>query len=320
MTTRRFYDAIRPLFGGAMGQGQVDGVNLLVAACKDARLNRQSAAYVLATAFHETGATMAPIEENLNYSATGLRATWPRVFHPHGNDGIAEKYARKPEAIANAAYKNRMGNGDEASGDGWRYRGRGFVQITGRDNYRRLGALIGVDLEAEPDLALDPDNAAKIIVIGMQRGLFTGVSLDDVSEPETSEPDFENDRGIVNGKDRAKKIARYAQVFYEGLKDVDLLEKSRTIRAARRQGLGSDIGTIATVGSATAAAASQVLTNETDSLIAMAQKAMTLSNVLQWQNIGWLLAALCVGILIFQRAQALRIEAARREDNDALGV
>ena len=98
MTTRRFYDAIRPLFGGAMGQGQVDGVNLLVAACKDARLNRQSAAYVLATAFHETGATMAPIEENLNYSATGLRATWPRVFHPHGNDGIAEKYARKPEA------------------------------------------------------------------------------------------------------------------------------------------------------------------------------------------------------------------------------
>jgi putative chitinase len=70
--------------------------------------------------------------------------------------------ARGPQAIANRVYANRLGNGDEASGDGWRYRGSGYKQLTGRSNYREIGAIVGLDLEAQPELARDPANAARI--------------------------------------------------------------------------------------------------------------------------------------------------------------
>ncbi|MAF58526.1 MAG: hypothetical protein CMK03_11525 [Ponticaulis sp.] len=88
-------------------------------------------------------------EENLNYSAVALRATWPGRFP---TDAFAEEYARQPEKIANFVYANRMENGDEASGDGWRYRGRGIIQLTGRQNYRIFGDLLGLQLEDDPDI------------------------------------------------------------------------------------------------------------------------------------------------------------------------
>lgn len=84
--------------------------------------------------------------ENLNYSASALRRTWPSRF----TEEEAKKYHRKPQAIANKVYAGRLGNTEP--GDGWRYRGRGFFQLTGRDNYRRFGDIAGVDLEAKPEL------------------------------------------------------------------------------------------------------------------------------------------------------------------------
>lgn len=95
--------------------------------------------------------------ENLNYSAQGLADTWPTRYAVDANaktklpNALAKRLERRPEAIANLTYANRMGNGPEASGDGCRYRGRGPIQNTGRDAYGRLGAALGYDFVADPD-------------------------------------------------------------------------------------------------------------------------------------------------------------------------
>ena len=88
--------------------------------------------------------------ENLNYSAKALNTVFPKYFVLAGRS--AEKYARNPEKIANVVYANRMGNGDIASGDGWRYRGRGPIQLTGRGNYADFSNAFGVDVVKNPEL------------------------------------------------------------------------------------------------------------------------------------------------------------------------
>jgi putative chitinase len=96
------------------------------------------------------------VEESLNYSAAGLMGEWPGHFDLQ----TAAAYAHQPQKIANRAYASRMGNGDEASGDGWKYRGRCLLQITGKDGYKACGEALGLDLVTNPDLLLQPDNAA----------------------------------------------------------------------------------------------------------------------------------------------------------------
>lgn len=105
-------------------------------------------AHFLAQCAHESGDFKLTIE-NLNYGAKGLRATFPKYFP---TDELAASYERKPEKIANRVYGGRMGNGDEASGDGYRYRGRGYIQLTGKDNYKAFTAAIGADCISNPDL------------------------------------------------------------------------------------------------------------------------------------------------------------------------
>ena len=102
---------------------------------------RRLAAFLAQTAHESAGFTA--VRENLNYSAQGLMKTWPSRF----NATIAATYARQPEKIANKVYANRMGNGDEASGDGWRYRGRGLIQTTGKANYTKLAQYIKKTLQ-----------------------------------------------------------------------------------------------------------------------------------------------------------------------------
>jgi len=96
---------------------------------------------------HESG-NFKYTRENLNYSAQGLLKTFPKYF----SKDTAEIAARKPEMIANFVYSLRMGNGNKESGDGWKFRGRGYIQLTGKDSYRQFGEYIGVDLLANPDL------------------------------------------------------------------------------------------------------------------------------------------------------------------------
>jgi putative chitinase len=106
---------------------------------------------------HESG-NFRFVVENLNYSADALRRVFGKYFT---TDELANQYARQPERIANRVYASRMGNGNEASGDGWKYRGRGLIQLTGKDNYAAFSmqadnnALVEPELVAEPELAVD---------------------------------------------------------------------------------------------------------------------------------------------------------------------
>jgi len=108
--------------------------------------NRQAA--FIGQCGHESN-NFRTLEENLNYSANALMRVWPSRFPDHD---VAEKYANKPEKIANKVYAGRMGNTED--GDGWKYRGRGIIQLTGKDSYIRCGDALGIDLVSFPDLLL----------------------------------------------------------------------------------------------------------------------------------------------------------------------
>jgi putative chitinase len=105
-------------------------------------------AHFLAQCGHESGGFKA-VTENLNYGAKGLRGVFGKYFP---TDALALQYERKPEKIANRVYSSRMGNGNEASGEGWKFRGRGFIQLTGKDNYKAFDATVEDDILANPDL------------------------------------------------------------------------------------------------------------------------------------------------------------------------
>ena len=105
-------------------------------------------AHFLSQCGHES-AGFKVVNENLNYSAKGLLGIFKKYFP---TAALAESYQRKPEKIANRVYASRMGNGDEASGEGFKFRGRGFIQLTGKQNYTAFGKAIGVDIAANPDL------------------------------------------------------------------------------------------------------------------------------------------------------------------------
>jgi len=113
-------------------------------------------AHFLAQTAHESGGFRV-IEENLNYSADGLRGIFGKYF----KDRDPDEYARQPEKIANVVYASRMGNGDTDSGDGYKFRGRGLIQLTGRSNYTSMAGDLGVDLEEVVDFLGTPEGAVE---------------------------------------------------------------------------------------------------------------------------------------------------------------
>ena len=143
--------------------------------CAEFEINtpERIASFLAQTAHESAGYTM--LEENLNYSDVTMAAVWPNRFAVKNPDGkykldekgkkipnaFAKQLHRKPELIANVVYSNRIGNGTIESGEGWLYRGRGLKQLTGKDNVTRCGAALGVDFVSNPDLLLEPNNAAR---------------------------------------------------------------------------------------------------------------------------------------------------------------
>lgn len=185
------------LFGGKLNQGQVEGINAILAAWDrhgDGNLHRL--AYVLATPIRETDSTMQPITE-------------------YGQRSYFNKYE------PGTAIGKRLGN--THPGDGYRYRGRGQVMITGRRNYRVAGDKLGIDLEGNPELALDLATSARILVVGTMEGWFTGKGLtdyiDDVDETDDEDlKEFVQARRTVNGTDKAVLIGGHAIEFEKALK------------------------------------------------------------------------------------------------------
>jgi putative chitinase len=135
---------------GAFGPGT------LKAAAAHYKLNKVRAAHFFAQCAHESGNWKAT-SENLNYGAKGLRGIFGKYFP---TDALAKAYERQPAKIANKVYGNRMGNGPESSGDGWKFRGRGFLQLTGHDNYKALSQYIN-----RPDVMENPDLVAGELAI-----------------------------------------------------------------------------------------------------------------------------------------------------------
>jgi putative chitinase len=144
------------------------------------------------------------LEENLHYSASALMRVWPSRF-PDIN--TAEKYANNPEKIANKVYAGRMGNTEE--GDGWKYHGRGLIQLTGRENYANCGSNLGVDLVGDPNRLLDPAYAVLSAAwFWNKKGLNT---LADSQDYETMTKRING--GILGLEDRKIKINKVLSIL-----------------------------------------------------------------------------------------------------------
>lgn len=133
-------------------------------------------AHFLAQCAYESG-YFARLDENLDYGAARIAQVWPRLA------ARTEALAHNPEALGNAAYAGLNGNGNEASGDGFRFRGRGLLQLTGRFNYSWIGGRAGIDLIADPHIAAMPDGAVKCaIAFWLARGINQVADADDIAK------------------------------------------------------------------------------------------------------------------------------------------
>lgn len=182
----KFFVGVTSLFP-KLSVKQKEGTEVLLKATLHLPLAQR--AYLLATAYHETATTMQPI-------------------HEYGGVKYFDKYDTGKLAA-------NLGNTPEKDGDGYLYRGRGYVQLTGKANYTKASKRLGVDFVKSPDLAINPKHAADILVMGCTEGWFTGKKLSGYINDKVT--DYRNARRVVNGVDDADLIASYAKVFQQAL-------------------------------------------------------------------------------------------------------
>jgi len=193
-----FYDVIRKekLFGPKLDTPEFKGIQEILKDCAKAKWPIAWVAYALATAYHETARTMKPIKE---YGGNGY---FTKMYDIKGS---------RPSLA------RQMGN--TAPGDGAKYCGRGFVQLTWKVNYKKASEKLKVDLVNNPDLAMSPDIASDIMILGMSEGWFTGKKCSTYLPTKTVAKfdQFKQARRIINGLDKADMIAKYAISFQTAL-------------------------------------------------------------------------------------------------------
>lgn len=206
-----FFDTVRPLFK-SLKQHQVDGMKNIIGYARDNNVSRVHLAYMLATTYHESAAWMQPIRE-------GARRYGPSYTDRSARNAVAVIFAK---GIIRRNYALPDSNGNS-------FYGRGLVQITWKANYVKLGKAIGVDLANNPDLTLKWEYALPCLYIGMRDGLYTGKSLDMITEENHN---YYEARAMINSDKRknGKKIADQAELFYDALANYDQMENAHETR------------------------------------------------------------------------------------------
>lgn len=193
---------------GVTADGQF-GPNTMKAGVRYLKLTPLRGAHFFAQCAHESG-NFRFLEENLNYSAARLMEIWPRLFPTME---IAQQYDRNAQKIASRAYADRMGNGNEASGDGWKYRGRGAIQLTGRDNYKAFS-----DYESNPEILYNPDLVASEYPIESALFFFERNKLWDICDKGVDDQTITLLTKKINGgtlglEDRIKKTKDFYKIL-----------------------------------------------------------------------------------------------------------
>ena len=219
MDEAAFFKSLRArnsgVFGTSLSKGQVMGVQAVVAECVAQGADLPQTAYILATAYGETGGKMQPQRENLRYSAERI----PQVFGKSRRQGVpVSKLAYNPELLANTVYGGAWGAknlGNTEPGDGWRFPGLGMGQITGRRNFTKWSRKMGLPLVDNPALLMQLDISVKALVQPMLEGWATGLSLG--AFVGGGRKDYVSARRVWNGTFAASKYAGYARAFEAAL-------------------------------------------------------------------------------------------------------
>lgn len=203
MNLEIFFNAIRPMFG-TITADQVRGIEGIIEAFKEVGDGDQDTlAYALATAFHETGKRMVPVREGFTSTDDGARRAVLRLAEKRGPNSAVAKYAKVVGAYGHVYY------------------GRGHVQLTWLDNYRKSSADAGVDLVANPDAMLDPKISARVLIRGLMDGRWNGrgngIGFYEGEDGFLSDEEALEARRTVNGTDKSLLIAGYHRKFYNAL-------------------------------------------------------------------------------------------------------
>ena len=200
MDYAKFFGTIRPYMPrGRLTQNQVTGFEAIVNFCAARGMKRSHCAYILATAYHETAFRMQPVREGLAKTNEGaIRA-------------VTSLYER---GVISRNYALPQPNGHS-------YYGRGLVQLTFQENYKKVGNLLGVDLVNNPDLMLQTEHSVPALVLGMQRGLFRRRSSLDMLPSFPTDDQWIKARDIINGDvtKNGPKVAQHAKLFMRALQE-----------------------------------------------------------------------------------------------------